>query len=81
MLKLFTCSETVSVGRIIVMSFLRRGFGLPENIYEPFAWISNIDKIKWTSLEMDNFPVGGMVAGISDIFFCLVIQPSRCLKK
>ena len=75
-LKISTCFETLSFGRIIAISFLSKAFGLPQKNYEPYAWISNVDKIKWTSLEMDNFPVGGMVAGIF-LFFDLT---SGCLE-
>ena len=73
-LKIFTCSETLLVGRIIAISFLSKAFGLPQKIYEPYAWISNVDKIEWTSIEMGNFPVGWMISGIFDIIlFCLII--------
>ena len=48
------------------MSFLSKAFGLPQKIYEPYGWISNVDKIKWTPMEMGNFPVGGMISGILD---------------
>lgn len=73
-LKIFTCFETLLVGRIIAISFLSKAFGLPQKNYAPYAWMSNVDRIEWTSMEMGNFPVGGMISGIFNIIlFCLII--------
>ena len=45
------------------MSHLLKIYNGYEGKYEPYVWISKSKKIKWTSLYVNNKPIGGLTIG------------------